>query len=155
MRRSKHWLWIILVLIAWKAGAQKGEIRGFVYDKNSGEPVIFTNVYLKGTSIGAATDVNGFYSISRVPAGEHTLISTSIGYDTAEMKVNVKAGQIITKNLYLNETALKIKEVEVVEKRIEQKRKNVEASKIKVTPKQISRIPSFGGTPDLPTAISN
>jgi hypothetical protein len=50
--------------------AQTGTIRGFVYDKQTGEPIIFTNVILKGTTIGAATDVNGYYSISKVHAGQ-------------------------------------------------------------------------------------
>ncbi|MGE5425361.1 MAG: hypothetical protein ACM3N9_08340, partial [Syntrophothermus sp.] len=42
--------------------AQFGTIRGFVYEAETGEPVLFTNVYLEGTSYGAATDVNGFFT---------------------------------------------------------------------------------------------
>ena len=45
---------------------QTGSIRGFVYDKSSGEPIMFCNVFLKGTTIGAPTDVNGMYNISKV-----------------------------------------------------------------------------------------
>ncbi|MBK7947062.1 MAG: carboxypeptidase-like regulatory domain-containing protein [Flavobacteriales bacterium] len=44
--------------------AQTGTIRGFVYDKATGEPIIFTNVVLKGTTIGSATDVNGYFLIT-------------------------------------------------------------------------------------------
>ena len=43
-----------------------GTIRGFVYDLSSGEPVMFCNVILKGTTIGAATDVNGMYNLSKI-----------------------------------------------------------------------------------------
>ena len=56
--------------------AQTGSIRGFVYDKSSGEPIMFCNVFLKGTTIGAPTDVNGMYNITRVTAGSYNLIVT-------------------------------------------------------------------------------
>ena len=46
--------------------AQTGNIRGFIYEKSSGEPIMFCSVFLKGTTIGAATDINGMYNISRV-----------------------------------------------------------------------------------------
>ncbi len=56
--------------------AQSGTIRGFVYDKASGEPVMFCNVSLKGTTMGAPTDVNGYFSIAKVPAGDYKIIIT-------------------------------------------------------------------------------
>ena len=37
------------------AYSQTGNIRGFVYDKNSAEPIMFCNVILQGTTIGAST----------------------------------------------------------------------------------------------------
>ena len=55
------------------AYSQTGDIRGFIYDKNSGEPIMFCNVILQGTTIGASTDVNGMYNISKVLAGDYTL----------------------------------------------------------------------------------
>jgi len=60
---------LLICLLSTASIAQKGNIRGFVYDKSNGEAVIFTNVYLKGTTYGAATDINGFYSITKVPVG--------------------------------------------------------------------------------------
>ena len=59
--------------------AQAVTIRGFVYEKETGEPVIFTSVYLYKTSYGAATDVNGYYAISLVPPGNYELMVTSVG----------------------------------------------------------------------------
>ena len=43
------------------AMAQKAQIRGFVYNYKTGEAEIGATVYLKGTTMGAATDINGFY----------------------------------------------------------------------------------------------
>lgn len=66
MHRSLHWSFLFLAFLPTLLLAQSGTIRGFVYDKLTGEPIIFTNVILQGTTIGAATDVNGYYSISKV-----------------------------------------------------------------------------------------
>ncbi|HRD51885.1 MAG TPA: carboxypeptidase-like regulatory domain-containing protein, partial [Flavobacteriales bacterium] len=74
--------------------AQTGTIRGFVYDKATGEPIIFTNVVLKGTTIGAATDVNGYFSITKVPVGPQTLRVTFLGYEDLEKAVTVGRDQI-------------------------------------------------------------
>ncbi|MFM7289519.1 MAG: hypothetical protein ACKO18_09100, partial [Bacteroidota bacterium] len=52
--------WTLLSLVGFfsvEAWAQSGTLRGFVYDKATGEPILFTNVFLAGTTIGSSTDV--------------------------------------------------------------------------------------------------
>lgn len=60
MSRVIKSLVLLLAFLPLFVVAQTGTIRGFVYDTKTGEPIIFTNVILKGTTIGAATDVNGY-----------------------------------------------------------------------------------------------
>lgn len=124
------------------------EVRGFVYNKKTGEPLIFTKVILSGTSYGAATDVNGFYSITKIAPGDYTLLSTGVGLDSSTISISLRAGQRITQNIYLNERGIDIKTVDVTADRTEQKTE-VKVSVTKVTPKQITSIPSVGGEPDL------
>ncbi|MFN4234720.1 MAG: TonB-dependent receptor [Bacteroidia bacterium] len=125
-----------------------GTIRGFVYDKETGEPVIFTNVVLKGTTYGAATDVNGYYSIIKVPAGDYIISVTYLGYDTLQMPVTVKAGQIVNQKLYIQKSTIKLKTVDISAEKIEAKTE-VKTSVVKITPKEIKQIPTIGGEPDL------
>ena len=74
--------------------AQKSAIiRGNVYDKNGGQPVPFANVILRGSTQGATTDLNGFYQISNVKAGDYTLFVSFIGYDSLEQKVKYTLGK--------------------------------------------------------------
>ena len=75
----------IIILSNNSAQAQYGTIKGFVYEKESGEPIIFTNVFLKKTSIGGTTDVNGYFVISKIPPGNYTLMVTYLGYDSIVM----------------------------------------------------------------------
>ena len=43
-----------------QANAQKATIRGYIYDADNGQPVIYANVYLNGTTLGTTSDANGF-----------------------------------------------------------------------------------------------
>lgn len=70
--------------------AQSGNIRGFVYNKKTGEPIMYTNVILKGTTFGAPTDDNGYFTITRLVEGSYTVMATGIGYDTAYAKVELR-----------------------------------------------------------------
>ncbi len=145
LRRTLFVLSLLLTVGAW---AQTGTIRGFVYDKATGEPVIFTNVILKGTTTGAATDVNGYYSISKVQPGSYTLMVTYLGYDTLQKQVTVARDQIITEKLFLTKSAIQMKEFEVSGEK-QEAQNQVRMSVTKLTPKQIERMPSVGGEADL------
>lgn len=131
-----------------KAQDASGTIRGFVYDKSSGEPILFTNVFLKGTTFGASTDVNGFFSITRVPAGTYTLMSTYLGYDTAAVQVVLRAGGIVNQKLFLNKSSIQLNAIEVSAEKQEQLT-SVKVSVETVTPKQITQIVSVGGDADI------
>ena len=89
--------------------AQKGDIRGFVYDKDNGEPIMFCNVIIDGLAIGTATDVNGFFNISGVPAGKQTLLVTYIGYDTLRQSVTLKNKQILNQKLEISSSSVGLK----------------------------------------------
>ena len=128
--------------------AQTGNIRGFVYDKESGEPIMFCNVFLKGTSIGAATDVNGMYNISKVQAGEYTIIASYLGYDSSKVNITLKNGQILSQNLELKESSVKLNEIKISAEREEMKTE-VKVATIKISKKDLEMVPTIGGEPDL------
>ena len=127
---------------------QTGTIRGFVYDKNTGEPIIFTNVFLKGTQIGASTDVNGYYNISKIPPGDYVISVSALGYGSADESVTVGKGQIINKKLFIESQAQELDVVEISADKIEAQ-SEVKMSVQKITPKEIEKLPSIGGEADI------
>ncbi len=139
---------ILLVLNSFMLIAQKGSVRGFVYEKETGEPVIFTNVILENTSFGSATDVNGYYVITQVPEGNYTIRVTNLGYDTLRLPVVINKDQIIDKNLFLNKASYTLQMVDITASKQEM-RTETRTSVIKITPKEIGQIPSIGGQADL------
>lgn len=130
------------------AFAQTGTIRGFVYDQATGEPIIFTNVVIKGTTLGAATDVNGYFSISKVPVGQHTLRVTFLGNEDLEKQVTVARDQITTEKLYMVKATIQIGVVEISGEK-QEAQTQVRMGLTKLTPKQIERMPAVGGEADL------
>lgn len=72
----------------------KATLRGFVSDSTNGEAVIYANVIIKGTSVGAATNTSGYYIITSVPEGKQTIIYSMVGYKPMEITVNLPAGKI-------------------------------------------------------------
>ncbi|MDB4126898.1 TonB-dependent receptor [Flavobacteriales bacterium] len=144
----KFLLLLSISLFTTLAYSQTGNIRGFVYDKNSGEPIMFCNVILQGTTIGASTDVNGMYNISKVLVGDYTLMVTYIGYDTSTVNITLKKGKVITQNLEISESSVKLNEVRISAERSEMKTE-VKAAAIKITKQDMEMIPNIGGEPDL------
>jgi len=136
------------MLLAPALQAQKGSIRGFVTEQETGEPVIFTNVYLYRTSFGSTTDETGYFNISGVIPGNYDLMVTSIGYDTLKMPVSVKGGDILTLKLQLTQASISLTGAKVTADK-EEARTETKISVSRVTPAQIKQIPTIGGQADL------
>lgn len=128
--------------------AQDNSVKGFVYEESTGEPVMFSNVYLKGTTYGGSTNENGYFNITRIPDGKYTLLITCVGYDTIAESISLTNNQVLNKKYYLSETSLKLETVTVTADKIEA-RTETKTSVISVTPKTITKIPSMGGQADF------
>lgn len=150
---QKQTLWLVLLLAlfgttAIAQTAKTGAVKGFVYDKASGEPVIYTNVILLGTKIGVQTDVNGYFSITQIPEGDYTLFTSLIGYDSVKVAISVKAGQVITRKLFLGQKSQELKAVEISARKTE-KQTQINAGSINITPREMKLLPSAGGEADI------
>lgn len=110
--------------------APPAEIRGQVTD-NKGEALIGVSVRLKGTTIGASTDVNGRYIIT-VPDGPATLVFTYIGYDVKEVVVSGRTSV----DVQLEQSNQALSEVVVVGYGT-QKKSDLTGSVVSVTSKDI------------------
>jgi hypothetical protein len=132
------------------SSAQTGEIRGFIYDAKTGEPVIFSPVFLKGTRYGVNSDVNGFFSISKVPPGNYRLMLVNLLYDTIQENISIEAGKIINRKFLMKEKVRELNAVEIKGSRNRQARENtVNTGIARITPKDIRSIPPLGGERDL------
>lgn len=102
---------LLVPCLAW--GQSTGKISGRVLDSQTGEPLPGANVLIKGTAIGASTNLDGRYTIENAPAGADTLRVSYIGYTTREVAVQVREGASIALDLELQAVGVKGKEVVV------------------------------------------
>ncbi|MCF8384109.1 MAG: carboxypeptidase-like regulatory domain-containing protein, partial [Chlorobium sp.] len=93
--------------------ADTGTVKGKVTDKADGEGVYGASVTVAGTTIGTATDMNGNFTISGVPAKQQKISVSIVGYSPASQVVSVGAGQTSVVNLSLGQTTVMASEVVV------------------------------------------
>jgi len=137
-----------LVSVIYLSKSQTGTVRGNIYEKESGSPIIYCNVQLAGTNLGATTDLDGFFVITNVPSGEYRLIATYVGFDSISSPVKVKAGAVVYQALTMIESGINLGEVSISASR-EQSRTTVNISQVSVSQKQIKALPSVGGEADI------
>ncbi len=91
----------------YSSAAVNGKISGKVYDAESNDPLVGANIFVEGTNLGAAANVNGEFFILNVPPGKHTVIASMMGYETIrKQEVLVQIGQTTILNFTLNTTAI-------------------------------------------------
>ena len=92
---------------------ESGKLQGRITDKNSGDPLPGANVFLEGTSLGAATSVDGEYNIRQIQPGNYTMIIRYVGYQEKKMPVIVKSGKTVEANVELEYVGIESKEVTI------------------------------------------
>lgn len=106
---------ILIILLSTITLAQSGKIAGRVIDGASSEPLPFVNILVEGTNLGAASDINGFYSIIGVPPGVYSIRASAIGYNAQTVQqVRVSIDLTSDVNFELFEVSLELKEDVVV-----------------------------------------
>lgn len=111
---------IVAMLDPAGANAQgtSGTIAGRVLEAGTNEPLIGAQVVITGTTIGAATDVDGYYRIINVSPGTYELRATYVGYQTiVRQGVDVSIGLTTRENFTMSEATIEGEEVVVVAER--------------------------------------
>lgn len=113
-----HRIILSLVIACFANFAQaQGTIRGFVKDQETGQPVIFIMLGLEGTSFGAQTDENGFYTLTKIPEGQYTLVINQFGFKQVSDVIDVSGNKVIARNYLLEKDDVMMKEIEITEDR--------------------------------------
>lgn len=114
----KIYLSLVLCVLSISLFAQKGTIRGKVYDKTTGESLIGAAIVLDGTDYFAGTDLDGAYEIMVEP-GTYTIKATYISYqDKLVTGAIVKDGDVTVIDIYLSEASEQLAEVVVEAKAV-------------------------------------
>lgn len=120
------------------------KLSGIVKDKLTGEALPFANLQIKGTQSGTSSNIDGYFSLSKVPTDTSVLIVQYVGYDKTEVFLT----PFIQKTNFLIElksSAQLLKTVNIISSRNEVSLGNKqEIISVKMTPKKLANLPSFG-----------
>lgn len=106
---------LIFLAVSITALAQTGTVKGKITDAKTNEPLIGASVFIEGTTIGAAADLDGNYLIQNVAAGTHTIIVSYVSYNQlthTNVVIENNLETVLDFEMFSDEIALQ--EVEVV-----------------------------------------
>ncbi|MFL5534926.1 MAG: TonB-dependent receptor domain-containing protein, partial [Gemmatimonadales bacterium] len=118
--RAARYFALAAVVLGFGAGSllaqgSTGKIEGRVRDQ-AGAPIANAQVFIVGSAFNALTNPQGYYFINNVPAGTYNVRAAFIGYKSTQVDgVKVLAGQTITVDIQLEQTAVQIQEITVVQ----------------------------------------
>lgn len=75
------------------AGGGPGTLKGRIVEFETSQPLPGATVYLPELQKGMQSNMDGYYTLTNVPAGKYTLQVSFIGYTTQKVEVEVKAGK--------------------------------------------------------------
>jgi len=81
---------------------ERGTLVGKIVDAQTGEALIGANIILQDEAIGAATNFQGEFTITRVPAGEQTFVIRYLGYQDLFIEVEILPGETVERNIQMN-----------------------------------------------------
>jgi outer membrane receptor protein involved in Fe transport len=106
---------LLLILLSGNLLAQtSGKLSGQIVD-NEGNPLVGANVLIEGTTLGAATDYEGYYVIINIRAGTYIVRIGYLGYSTQKVEnVHVSPDKTTSLDAVLQPEAIEGEEVVVI-----------------------------------------
>ena len=133
---------IIFIVVSNLWPGVTGKIAGRVIDAETGEPLPGVNVYLEGTTLGASTDLDGYYVILNVPPGKYNIIASNIGYQDQKVTgIKVSIDFTTTIDFKMRTTVYELSEAVTIVATREMVRKDLTSTVSIVGADEISQMP--------------
>lgn len=108
---------------------KSGIVYGSVKEKLSGKTLENVNVFISGTTLGTATNQDGFYEIKFVPEGYQIVVASIIGYKVKAFEIDIVDNQRYLINFYLDTLNYMLKTIEIIQDFPEEWRENLKVFK--------------------------
>jgi outer membrane cobalamin receptor len=113
--RSTFLTFFLSIVIFSSISAQSGKISGRITDAATDEPLPFVNIIVMGTMSGAASDIDGYYSILNIKPGTYEVKASAIGYQSKTIQqVRVSIDLTTNVDITLAEESVELGEEVVV-----------------------------------------
>ncbi|MEX0684775.1 MAG: TonB-dependent receptor [Balneolales bacterium] len=145
-------LFVCFLLPMASVAQNTGTISGQIKDVRTKETLIGVNVIVDGLTLGAATDLEGNFTLKDVPVGAQTLVFRYIGYQTFHLPdLIVRSGRNLVVDAELREAIIKGEEVTISAAFFQRYEQNP-VSHVEFNPEEIRRSP--GSSQELTRVLS-
>jgi len=150
---KKTILFLLIILLSLPVIAQKGSIKGRIYNAKTNQPIEFATILIQGTTIGSTSDLDGNYIFTGVDPGFKRLLVRSIGFEpTVSSEFQVQGNQTVFVDISVVETAVQLEEV-VVRQNLNIKRIESPISVLSVGVQEIEK--SAGANRDVSKVVQS
>lgn len=143
----------VIILLPTVLAAQSGSLSGNISDSETGEKLIFVNVRLENSTIGAASNEKGYYLIENITPGTYKVIVTEVGYKTQTAEVVISAGKVTKKDFLLSKQAVEFNDVMVYGASL--KRERITEAPASITVIDAEEIKRNAGHSQFPRLLEN
>ena len=104
---------LLFFLTTISVAQQTGSIVGKLTDTDyNNEPLPFANVFIKNTTTGVTSNIDGLYSLENIAPGTYTIVYSYVGYETVEIpNVEVIADKVTNVDVPMGASAAALDEV--------------------------------------------
>lgn len=111
---TKYSFLFLIFLASAGAFAQKGSIKGKVYNAKTNQPLEFATILIQGTSIGSTSDLDGNYIFTGIEPGFKRVVISSVGFETTiSPEIQVQGNQTAYLDVAIPESSTQLTEVTV------------------------------------------
>jgi len=101
IRNIKPVICALFILLPTIAFPNSNSIKGKIFDSTTYRILAGSNIEIVGTTIGAAADEQGNFSVKNIPPGKYILRITHIGYKTVEQRVTISYNETVSLKIFL------------------------------------------------------
>lgn len=142
-----HLIFLFLLFGQCIIAQQKFTISGNIRDVDTGEELLFANIYNKANTIdGVTSNAYGFYSLT-LPAGKYTIVGSYTGYSDKEFIIDLRQDTVL--NIELSSGVTMDSMVVVTAEDKDGNVENTKISTIELDMENVKKLPALLGEVDI------
>jgi hypothetical protein len=125
-----------------------GQLKGYVYEQETGFVVPLASVALMGTTMGCVSNEYGFFLIRKIPAGKYTFVVSCIGFEEFRQSVTIDSEDVVSLIVRLTKKSYELETATITAARKRWERMSPVGTQ-RMTVESMKRTPSLGVQSDL------
>ncbi len=132
-----------IILVEKPLTTQNYDVKGYVFDAVSKEPLPYANIYLSDSRIGATSNTEGYFILLNIPAGLQELTIEYIGYKTQLFDLNVAVPPPLL-TIEMQPNLIRGQDVTITEKNSANIQLSGPDRELRLSPRALFKIPAVG-----------